>query len=107
MRQAHLTVRATPEEWQVIGPFIRKSCKSVNLTSRILGSLLTSPKAYFDDRIKLFEHLYGNKADVNAVLGLNEAGQYSAKIVMSDKDATILRMFHDQHVEIREMVATD
>lgn len=107
MREAHLTIRATPEEWGTLGPFIRKNCNTVQLNSRILATLLTTPKAHFDDRLKLFEHLYGNKADVNAVLGLNEQGQYSTKVIMSDKDATMLRMFHDEHVEVREMVVTD
>lgn len=96
-------VIATPQEWEEIGPFIRKlsSWRSFAKNCTLSAvNVVQTPKHYFADRIKLFEQVYGNKADTNAVLGLDAQGCFRSKIVLSDEDAVLLRIFYTEHTEM-------
>lgn len=99
-----IIIRATPEEWEIIGLFIQKSCKSWRVERTFDRSVVVSPKAYFDDRLQMFNHLYGHHAELSLVLGLDDRGRFRVKLKMTAEDATLLRMFHNENIE---MVATD
>ncbi len=96
-------IRATPAEWEEIGAFIRKLSswrRSAVKCGVNTVNLVQTPKHYFADRVKLFEHLYGNKADVQAVMGLDAQGRYSTKIALSEEDMTLVRMFFTENTEM-------
>lgn len=96
-------VIATPTEWEEIGSFIRKlsSWRSFAKNCTLSAvNVVQTPKHYFDDRLKLFEQVYGNKADTSAVLGLDAQGCFRTKIVLSDEDAALLRVFYTDHTEM-------
>ena len=98
-----IMVIATPTEWEEIGAFIRKlsSWRSFAKNCTLSAvNVVQTPKHYFDDRLKLFEQIYGNKADTNAVLGLDTQGRFRTKIVLSEEDATLLRVFYTDHTEM-------
>lgn len=95
-----VAVRATPEEWEVISPFIRNTCKTWRIERTLDHIVIASPKAYFADRIEMFRHLYGHQAEINIVLGLDDLGRYKVNLQMSDEDATLLRLFHTDNVEM-------
>ena len=101
-----ITVRATPEEWEQIGPFIRKlsSWRSFAKNCTLSAvSVVQTPNHFFKDRISRFEYLYGSKASLktaNAILNLDAEGRFAVAITLSDEDAALVRLFYNDHIEM-------
>ena len=103
-------VSATPTEWEEIGAFIRnlsswKSCADQCSIPTI--NVVQNPSRHFKDCLKKFKRRHGVKK-ANAIIkdipgagiGVSWNGRFNAKVVLSDEDAALLRMFYTDQTEM-------
>lgn len=105
-----ITLQATIEEWEGLGPLINNSIDSFSGVDGRDVYMITCPKEYFDSRIELWEDVYHTAANrteaAKYACGIDENERFrKVKLNVTKELATLIRMFFPN--VLLEVLATE